>query len=210
MKSGITPIFAGGLPAWLAFVLAALLSLALVWTGKEIPLLTLVGAAVFLFLVVEEDLRRSRIPNAIVVPAFLGALVFSVLAQGLHGLGLALAGAAAAFALLFPAFALRWMGAGDVKGLMVLGALFGPRMFLGSLWWMLIAGGLLAIGIVALRGYAGSMFRRFGQSLWLSLATQRLVYIGPADAAQARTGLPFGVAMGLGVVAYQVWGFPWA
>ena len=56
--------------------------------------------------------------------------------------------------------------------------------------------------------YTASKFRRWLHSLGLTLALSRPVYIAPAAASSAAQGLPFGVALGLGAVAYRAFGMP--
>ncbi len=192
-----------------SLALAAAVSSAFIWSGKELPLLNLYLAAAVLLFVVEEDLRRRRIPNLVTMPAFLLALALSIFNAGLPGLLSALLGAGVAFVFLFPVFIMRWMGAGDVKALMVFGAIWGPSPLIGSLWWMLIVGGMLGIGIITYRGGLLDLIKRWWQSLRITLLTQNITYISSKDESISHGGLPFGLAIGLGAVAFQLWGLPW-
>ncbi|HET6303961.1 MAG TPA: A24 family peptidase, partial [Myxococcota bacterium] len=105
-------------------------------TAEEGPLPALTWAAAFLFLAVESDVRRLRIPNWLTFPAFFGALAIGFASAGPAGLGRATAGGAVAFGVLLVPYALGWLGAGDVKAAMVLGALFGREAFLPMFFWM--------------------------------------------------------------------------
>ncbi len=192
-----------------SLALAAAISSAFVWSGKELPLPSLVLAAAVLLFVVEEDWRHRRIPNLVTMPAFLLAIALSIWSAGLPGFLTALAGAGIAFGILFPVFLMRWMGAGDVKALMALGAIWGPSQLLGSLWWMLVVGGVLGIVIITYRGGLFDMLRRWWQSLRIALITQNFTFISSVDKSISSGGLPFGVAIGLGAIAYQLWGLPW-
>ena len=122
---------------------------------------------------------------------------------------MAATGAGVAFGLLFPLFLFRALGAGDVKALMVLGALWGAGALLGSLWWMIVAGGLVAIAIAALAGGLPDIVSRWKLSLLTSLATRRLTYFRPATESGAGAHIPFGVAIAIGAAAHQYWGVPW-
>ena len=189
--------------------IALLVSGVLLWTAQEAPLPALGGAAAFLLLAVEQDVRRMRIPNWLTAPALVGALGYAGFVGGLSGLGAALLGAAAGFAVLFVPFALRWLGAGDVKGCMVLGGFWGTANFLGAFWWMLVVGGVLAVGLLAAQGGFGDLLRRWLASAHLSSVRRRPIYVDADASAPARAGLPFAVAMGLGAAAFQLWGMPW-
>ena len=180
------------------------------WTAREAPLPATGWAAAFLFLAVEQDVRRLRIPNWLTVGGLALALGLAGLSAGSAGLVAAAAGAGVALVALFLPFALRWLGAGDVKAMMVFGALWGREHVLPALFWMILAGGLLAIVLVVVRGEFRDLCVRWGRSLWITLSTRRVTYFGPDPGSAASGGLPFAVAIGIGATIYQVWGFPWA
>ena len=116
-----------------------------------------------------------------------------------------------ALALFFLPFAFRWLGAGDVKAMMVFGALFGAERIVGMAWWMVVVGGILAIGLVAAQpGGLRDLAVRWSKSAWYSLRLRKIVYLAPAPGSAAGAGLPYAVAMGLGASAFQLWGLPWA
>jgi prepilin peptidase CpaA len=201
-------------PVWsevISLGVAAFAVAALVWIpGKETPLPALGWAAAFLFLAVHQDVRRMRIPNWLTFPALLLAVGLGALDAGVSGLLSALAGAGIGLAVMFVPFAMRWLGAGDVKAGMVLGALWGGDVFLPVFWWMVVAGGVFAIAWVALQGGLWDLLCRWGRSAQATLLTRRLTYYGPASGSVTATGLPFAVAMAFGAAAFQIWGTPWS
>ena len=177
-------------------------------TAEEGPLLALAWAAAFLFLAVENDVRRLRIPNWLTFPAFFGALALGFASSGPAGLGRALAGAGVAFGVLFVPYALGWLGAGDVKAALVLGALFGREVFLPMLFWMVLVGGCLALALVVVKGGLRDLLRRWFESARHTVLLRRPTYFGPAPGSPAAAGIPFALAMGLGATVYQVLGAP--
>jgi prepilin peptidase CpaA len=191
-----------------AFAVAALVVACVVLASRGTPLPASGWAAAFLLVAIQQDLTRTRIPNWLTFPALGVALGVAALGGGASGALHALAGAGMALAIMFVPFAFRWLGAGDVKAGMVLGALWGPDIFPHAFWWMIVAGGVLAIVLMGARGELGDLLRRWGRSAWMTLVTRRVIYFGPAEGAT--TGLPFAVAMGLGAAAYQFWGTPWS
>jgi len=194
----------------IAIGVAALAAASLLWTpGKVVPLPAVGWAAAFLLVAVHQDVRSLRIPNWLTFPALLGAIALGAFHAGLSGAGVALLGAAAALGVGFVPFAMRWLGAGDVKAAMVLGALWGAEVFLGVFWWMLIVGGLLAVAFVALQGGLVDLLGRWLRSAHATLLTRRPTYFRPAAGSAAAQGLPFAVAMALGAGAFQIWGTPW-
>lgn len=155
-------------------------SLATVTGGMGPALTTVTGG--FLLLIAEQDLRELRISNRLTGPALAAALFHASWVAGSSGLLAALAGAAVGLAILFPLFLLRWWGAGDVKAVMVLGAVFGASAIPGLVTWAVLAGGLIsALAWLADRG----------------------------DLRSSAPGIPFAPALVLAVAAFQLWGNPW-
>jgi prepilin peptidase CpaA len=165
-------------------------------------------AAAFFLAAVHQDVSRMRIPNWLTLPSLLAALLLGAATGGTAGFAYALGGAIVALAIMFVPFALRWLGAGDVKAGMVLGALWGPHAFPPAFWWMIVCGGVLALALLAGRGELLDLLRRWGRSAKATLRERRFRYFAPE--AHATTGLPFAVAMGIGAAAFQLWGFPWS
>ena len=130
-------------------------------------------------------------------------------AARLPGFAAALAGAGTALAVGFTLFALGIIGAGDAKGLPVLGALFGTPALPGLLWWMAIVAGTLGVALIIARGEGLEFLRRWWLMARGFLATRTLAYLAPARESAAGSGLPFAIPMGLGTAAHQLWGTPW-
>jgi prepilin peptidase CpaA len=103
------------------------------------------------------DLRSRRIPNALVASGIALGLLFQAVAPdaggGLFGhragaLGVvpALLGGLLGLGLFLPLYALRAMGAGDVKLLAMVGVWLGAPAVAYAALWTLLAGGVLALG----------------------------------------------------------------
>lgn len=167
-----------------------------------------IDAARFIFLLsvivvaVAHDIRLRKIPNHIVVAGALIGVASSVLpgaigpAQSLGGLGLGLA-------MLLPMYALRVMGAGDVKLMAAAGAFLGvPATFFAALL-SFIAGGVLAL---AYSVHAG-VFRQTMRNLKMFIyhCAVRIAGRGiPAavDMATGKARLPYSLAIAAGVGTY--------
>lgn len=96
------------------------------------------------------DLRTRRIPNGLVAAGLLLGLAGRGWHGGEPGLLWSLCGVAAALPLL-PLWAARALGAGDVKLLMMVGALMGPVFLLWTALGTLFAGALLGLFWMARR-----------------------------------------------------------
>ena len=169
----------------------------------------LAGACAFLLVAVEQDVRRSRIPNWLTLPSLAVAVLHGFASAGWGGGGQALLGALLVFGVLLLPFALGGIGAGDAKALMALAALTGPAAGIGILCWSHLIAGILALLLLTLRGGLVEMLRRWLASLGATLATGRLTYLPAPEGVPARSGLPFAVPMGLAVAALEGFGLPW-
>jgi prepilin peptidase CpaA len=97
------------------------------------------------------DLRKREIPDSVSLVLLAAAVIATSLDWHEIGwLGL-FGGAALGLAVSVGLFALGGLGGGDVKLLTALGAALGPAALLQSLFWIAVAGGVLA-AIAALRG----------------------------------------------------------
>jgi prepilin peptidase CpaA len=110
-----------------------------------------------------HDVRTRRIPNYLIVAgsfaAFLmhallppGAGLFSSTPGGL-GIWFSLAGWGLGLLLLLPFYALRTLGAGDVKLMAAIGAFLGPYGVMGATLLTMLCGGVLALAVAWKSGH---------------------------------------------------------
>jgi len=163
-----------------------------------------------------HDLRARRIPNAVVFPGMLAALALHALVPSgaglfgtpMGGLGLAssLGGLALGLAFLMPLYALRLMGAGDVKLLAMAGAFFGAGQVLALTLATLLAGGVLALVVAARQRKLRQLVANAGQMVahtGLSALAGMVAPVPPPAAASGR--LPYAVAIAAASVACVLW-----
>jgi len=122
-----------------------------------------------------SDLRTRRIPNVLTLSAIAGALLFHALTGGVSAAGWSLAGCVVGAALFFPMFALRGMGAGDVKLLAAVGAWLGPSQVVLVALAASVAGGLIAIAVALAYGYLRTAVR----NVWMLLMHWRVMGVRP-------------------------------
>jgi len=165
---------------------------------------TLVGAAVVC------DLRSRRIPNVLLGVGIALGLSFQIVALvggdpfvnpvGASGLGPALLGGLTGLALFLPFYALRALGAGDVKLLAMVGVWLGPQHVAWTAVWTLLAGGVLALLVALGTGVLRQVLANLHAMLVVFLMQTQTGGGLRAVAAPARvTGrLPYAVAIGCG------------
>lgn len=115
-------------------------------------LLALIAASVVALVAFVWDVRTRRIPNALTVSAFVGALIFHTITGGWTGLGLALAGFATGFGPLFVLWLIGRGGAGDVKLLGALGAWMGAPLTLIVFFGSAIMALLMTMAVMVWQG----------------------------------------------------------
>lgn len=171
--------------------------------NATLVLLLLVAATV--------DVRTLRIPNWLTVTgaamgiAFSAAIPWELLGPrwAVEGVLWALGGMAVGLALLLPLYALRVMGAGDVKLMAMVGAFVGLQQIVPTVLTVFVAGGLLALGWTVYR----RVFRQAAANaaeLAVSLAFAALGGIRPALPATSAGKLPYGLGIALGTLAWLV------
>ncbi len=147
------------------------------------------------------DLRTYRIPNYLTLGAALAGLLYQAVFHGASGLGSGALGLALGFFLLMPVYALGGLGAGDVKALAALGTWLGPWLTLMLFCYMAVAGGLMALAVLVYKGILWARLRQYWNYLvsWVLFRPTGLSS-GPGPQVEVK-GLPYGVAMALGMAA---------
>lgn len=98
-----------------------------------------------------SDLRSRRIPNWLTLSGVVLGLGINTLLGGWHGFAIALGGCGLALAVYVPLYAVRALGAGDVKLMAAVGAFTGPAMWLDVVIATALLGGVLALILVVMR-----------------------------------------------------------
>jgi len=167
-------------------------------------LLLVLTAAVF-------DFRTRRIPNwlvltGIVIGTAMNAFLTYDTPSATTGLLFSLKGLGLAFAVYFPLYLLRGMGAGDVKLMAAVGAIVGPALWLWILFFTAILGGIAAVIVVLSKGRV----HRTLQNLWMIMLSirhgQAPYNANPELDVSTDQGLrlPHGVIIAIGAVGFVV------
>lgn len=155
------------------------------------------------------DLRTRRIPNALTLGSAAAAVAFHVLAAGGSRSGLAAGGWSGSgwlvgLLLFLPIFALRGLGAGDVKLLAAFGAWLGPLAVCWVAVYGAIAGGVLAIPLLIAR----RAVRRTAGNLWGLFAFWRAAGLRPHPGVSLDTPgairMPYALPIAIGAV-FTLW-----
>jgi prepilin peptidase CpaA len=158
----------------------------------------LMAAAVF-------DVLYRRIPNWLTVSGvLLGIALNAFIGPPEAGLVFSLAGLAVGFGIYAVLYALRAMGAGDVKLMAAVGALVGYQRWFGIFFITALIGGVMALILVVSRGRLKKTF--FNMSFILSeMKSGRPAYLAneELDVKNKKSlGLPHGAVIAVSTVFY--------
>ncbi len=112
------------------------------------------------------DLRSRRIPNWLVLPFMVAGGAVSAWLYGWHGVGQSLLGLGLGVLLFGGLSLMGGMGMGDVKLCAAIGAWIGPSQLFTALVLTGLAGGLMALGWAAYRGFLPDLFKGSGELLF--------------------------------------------
>jgi prepilin peptidase CpaA len=151
------------------------------------------------------DLRSRHIPNLLTFGAAGAALCYAFVVHGFAGLAISAGGWLTGCALFFPFFALRGLGAGDVKLAAALGAWLSPSDALWLALYAMVAGGVMALLVAVLSGYV----RKALANLSLLVSHWRVVGIAPMNALTLEQSrgprLPYALPIAVGVAIDLFW-----
>jgi prepilin peptidase CpaA len=153
------------------------------------------GALVFFSIfAATTDLLRGKIYNSFILVMLLSGLVTGFINGGSAALLQGAGGVGAGLLLFGWMFALGFMGGGDVKFLMALGAWGGAVYAFETAVLSVLLGGLLAFFHLFFKGRLRAFWRRIQYSL-LTLVTRELEFEAPE--LDRKSTLPFGVPMAM-------------
>jgi len=151
------------------------------------------------------DVRYRRIPNWVSVGGvLLGFALNTFLYQGWPGFRHSLIGFAVAFCGYLTLYALRAMGAGDVKLMAAVGAIVGWPNWFGIFIVTAIVGGIMALILITVRKRVKSTFWNVGYIV-NEMKSGRPAYVGKEELDvhhPKALGLPHGAVIAVGTLFY--------
>lgn len=145
------------------------------------------------------DVSTRRIPNWLTYSTMLGAIAGRTIFQGWVGLRGAVFGGLLAGGLFLVFFLLHTMGAGDVKLVTAIGCVVGPGRGLQMVLAGAIAGGVLALVYVILRGRLRTTLANIGDLVRFhhafGLAEHPTLNLSSAQAVRMPYALPIAVGV---------------
>jgi len=122
-------------------------------------LLKIISLIFLLSFAIAGDVRRYRISNICTAAGLILGLAINGVMDGIPGLLESMLAAVIPFAALIILFALRIIGAGDIKLFCAAGAIMGVRFIIYVIPFSFLAGGIIALGVMLVRGNASKRLR---------------------------------------------------
>ncbi len=120
------------------------------------------------------DTKYSKIKNFVVYPAVVVGITTNLILSGIYGVKDSLFGTFAPIAILFIFYAVRFLGAGDVKLFGAIGAIMGLKFILYCIAYSFLFGGFIAVIIMVIRKNTVERFKKLFNYLKALLIFQRL------------------------------------
>ena len=155
------------------------------------------------------DLKTRRIPNWLTVSGVLSGLAVNAFLYGFNGLGRSAAGLFLAFGIYIILYALRAMGAGDVKLMAGVGAIVGAGDWFGIFLITAVIGGISALALILWRKRTRKTFSNVGFILG-EMMHFRPAYMGRDELSvnsPAAVTMPHGTVIALGSICFLIWSF---
>jgi prepilin peptidase CpaA len=166
------------------------------------------NSVLFALLIVASvsDYRTYKIPNWLTGGGLLFGLAYSAVVpfSMQHGFLWALGGMLVGFLMMVPMYALRVMGAGDVKLMAMVGTFLGVQDTFYAVIVTFIVGGVAALGFGLFNKALGRMLtnvRSVGQVMVLSMIG-RFRPDARISAGASAGKLPYGISIGVGTIGY--------
>lgn len=160
----------------------------------------IVGSVICVSLAAIIDVSTRRVPNWLTIPGICMGVCINGYLSGAEGVKSSLLGVFTGFLLLFFAYLLGGMGAGDVKLLSAVGSFVGPRLVFYSFVWMALAGGVIAFFVLIYKKAFSQTLRNLRSLLsgWILRTHENGVDISLKNPSLLK--LPYGVAIAIGTV----------
>jgi prepilin peptidase CpaA len=159
---------------------------------------------IVLLIALAIDMRIFKIPNVLTYPAMAAALTFHTVLNGAGGLLYSMLGLVAGLGIFFLPFALGFMGAGDVKLMGVVGAALGARGVLNACVFTSLAGGILAIALLALHNRNVKFLSSYADALNASIGERRVINV-PSTEKENKPKVYYALAIAAGTIYTICW-----
>ena len=168
----------------------------------------LIETAVLLGLALLSDIKTYKVKNAVTLSfIFIGAIT-NLCRDGTGGLFISLIGILIPVILFAPLYALRMLGAGDIKLFSAIGAVMGIRFISCVMAFSFLSGGVIALLLMLARRNFRQRFSYFFQYLKHCYLTRSFQPYTSFENRDGVNGFPFALAVACGSIIAYLTNFP--
>lgn len=164
---------------------------------------TVLFLLVILLIAAATDMRSRKIPNLLILVGLIGALALQYYENYFSGVTDGLIGIAIAFVITIPFVAMRALGAGDSKLILIVGAALGVWDMITVLLLALVTAGLFGLIASVLKGRFGA----FRDNISISIMSIGLRDWDGAKVLPGQTAyrVPFAVPVAVAAAVWLYW-----
>lgn len=161
---------------------------------KTVLIMTLVVMAVI------NDLHSYKVRNKITLTFAIIGIVYNISFYGLQNFYSTVLGLTVPFLILFPLYAVKIIGAGDIKLFCSIGTFLGLKLILMDIAYSFFAGAVIASVIMLTRKNAFSRFKYFFTYIKCCLLCMKVMPYADLTAQQDGTKMHFTIPIALGTI----------
>ncbi len=155
-------------------------------------IIKIIISAVFLILINITDIKGYKIKNKVVLPTVIIGLIFGLICNkffdSVYGMLIPL--------VLFPLYALKMLGAGDVKALCAIGAILGLKLSVMTMLLTFVSGGVIALGSMLLNRNFIERFKNLFNYLKMSFLTKKIEKYNYGESEKSYFRFSFAITAG--------------
>lgn len=175
-------------------------------------LVVLIPLGAILIAAAVHDARTRKVPNKLTYSSIVVGLVCTTVAFGWGGLLDGFLTVLATFVIGIFLAATGWIGGGDIKLLMGVGAFLGPYGVGAVIFYSVLVGGAMGVVRAIYDGYLWEMLKRMGRYIRsiFRVVIYRTKNLKESYEPDERSKMPFAVAiLGGGILAYTEAAWEW-
>lgn len=107
-----------------------------------------IEVVILIVLALISDIRTYKVKNELILFFVIIGTTTNILLEGINGLKFSLCGMITPIIILFILYALRMLGAGDIKLFSAVGTVMGAGFVINAMAYSFIFGGIIALGVM--------------------------------------------------------------
>lgn len=167
----------------------------------EIEIIKYSICALFILLAAINDYRYYKIKNKLVLTFLVIGLIFNLVTGGASG-GVKSIYACLIPLALFPLFALKMLGAGDIKAFCAIGSILGLTQIIYIVLFSFLGGGVIAVFFLIFRQNALERFKAFAKYIKMCFYLRKLLPYSEFTDENSKFRFAYGILSGFIILVF--------